>query len=174
MEPRVRPRRPSSMRTFRRDLTIRACAVVALSAVLSSGCGLPSDEADEAGATWDLTKDQTPDSDTTAFTVEVTRLGCNSGQTGTVNDPGIEMTDTQVVITFTVSPGEQWRGFRLWRSGGQPRGPGSADCQGNNAVSYDVELPEALSERELVDGGCASTEATGTAPCQPSGVRYTP
>lgn len=143
------------MRTFRRDLAIRSCALVALSAVLASGCSLFNDE---AAATWDFTKGQTPDSDTTAFTVEVTRLGCNSGETGTVNDPDIEMTDTQVVITFTVSPGE----------------PRSADCQGNNAVSYDVELPEALGERELVDGGCASTEATSTAPCQRSGVRYTP
>ena len=155
MEPRVRPRRPSHMQAFRRDLAIRACAIVALSAVLSSGCSLFNDE---AVSTWDLTKDQAPDSDTTAFTVDVTRLGCNSGETGSVNDPDIEMTDTQVVITFTVSPGE----------------PSSADCQGNNAVSYDVELPEALGERELVDGGCASTEATSTAPCQPSGVRYTP
>ena len=129
--------------------------MVALPAVLSSGCSLFNDE---AVATWDLTKDQTPGSDTTAFTVDVTRLGCNSGETGTVNDPDIEMTDTQVVITFTVSPGD----------------PSSADCQGNNAVSYDVELPDALGERELVDGGCASTEATSTAPCQPSGVRYTP
>lgn len=129
--------------------------MVALSAVLSSGCSLFNDE---AVATWDLTKDQVPDSDTTAFTVEVTRLGCNSGETGTVNDPDIEVSDTQVVITFTVSPGE----------------PGSADCQGNNAVSYHVELPEALGERELVDGGCDLAEASSTAPCEPSSVRYTP
>ena len=129
--------------------------MVAMSAVLASGC---SSFNDEAVATWDLTQETTTDSATTAFTVAVTRLGCNSGQTGTTNDPDIEMTDTQVVITFTVSPGE----------------PSSADCQGNNAVSYDVELPEALGERELVDGGCASTEATSTAPCQPSDVRYTP
>jgi hypothetical protein len=129
--------------------------MAALAAVLFSGCGLFNDE---AVATWDLTEDQTPDADTTTFTVDVTRLGCNSGETGTVNDPNIEMSDTQVVITFTASPGE----------------PNTADCQGNNAVSYDVELPEALGERELVDGGCASTEARGTAPCQPNGVRYTP
>lgn len=155
MESRVRPRRPSPIRTFRRGLAIRACAMVALPAVLSTSCSLLSDE---AVATWDLTKGQAPDSDTTEVTVEVTRLGCNSGETGTVNDPDIEMTDTQVVITFTVSPGE----------------PRSANCQGNNAVSYDVELPEALGERELVDGGCVSTEATDTAPCRPSGVRYSP
>ena len=134
---------------------VQLFAMVALSAVLSSGC---SSFNDEAVATWDLTRDQTPDSATTAFAVAVTRLGCNSGEAGTANDPDIEMTETQVVITFTVSPGE----------------PSAADCEGNNAVSYDVELPEALGERELVDGGCASTEATSTAPCQPSGVRYTP
>ena len=134
---------------------MRACAMVAVSVVLSSGCSLFNDEAE---ATWDLSKGQAPDSDTTAFTVEVTRLGCNSGETGTVNDPDIKMTDTQVVITFTVSPGE----------------PGSADCQGNNAVSYDVALPEALGERELVDGGCDSTEASSTTSCEPSSVRYTP
>ena len=143
------------MRTLRRDLAIRTSAIIALSAALSSGC---SPSHDQAEAIWDLTKDQTLVSDTTAFAVEVTRLGCNNGETGTVNDPDIEMTDTQVVITFTVSPGE----------------PSSADCQGNNAVSYDVELPEALGERELVDGGCVSSEAASTESCHPSGVRYIP
>jgi hypothetical protein len=77
--------------------------MVAFSAALSSGCSLFNDA---AAATWDLAKDQTLDSATTAFAVDVTRLGCNSGETGTVNDPDIEVTDTQVVITFTVSPGE--------------------------------------------------------------------
>ncbi len=129
--------------------------MLAFSAVLGSGCSLFNDD---AVATWDLANDQSPDSATTAVTVDVTRLGCNSGETGTVNDPDIEMTDTQVVITFTVSPGE----------------PSAANCQGNNPVSYDVELPEALGERFLVDGACDLTEATSTAPCQPSGVRYTP
>lgn len=154
------------MRTFRRGLVIRSCAMVALSAVLCGGCSLFNDEAkatsdltnDKAIATWDLTKDQTADSDTTAFAVDVTRLGCNNGETGTVNDPDIEMTDTQVVITFTVSPSE----------------PGAANCLGNDAVSYGVELPEALGERELVDGGCDATEAASTSTCQPSGVRYSP
>ena len=44
----------------------------------------------------------------------------------------------------------------------------------NDQVATEVELPGAIGDRELVDGECASTEATGTEPCRPSGVRYTP
>ena len=143
------------MRMSRRALFSRCCVMVSLSAVLCGGCRLFNDE---AVATWELTEGQVFGADSTAFTVDVTRLGCNSGETGTVNGPDIEMTDTQVVITFTVSPGE----------------PGAATCQGNKAVSYGVELPEKIGERELIDGGCAATEAASTATCQRSGVRYKP
>jgi len=58
----------------------------------------------DAAATWDLAPNQTLDADTTSFTALVTRLGCNSGVTGDVNDPDIELTDAEVVLTFTVSP----------------------------------------------------------------------
>lgn len=143
------------MRTFKRGMAMQVCSIVVVTAVLASGCSLFNDE---AAATWDLAPDQTLDANTTTFTALVGRLGCNGGVTGEVNDPAIELTDDQVVITFSVSPGE----------------PYSATCQGNDQVATEVELPGAIGDLELVDGECASTEATSTEPCQPSGVRYTP
>jgi hypothetical protein len=126
-----------------------------LVAVLASGCGAFNGDAE---ATWDVAPGQVLDVDTTTFTALVTRLGCNSGVTGDANEPTIEVTDAQVVITFTVSPGE----------------PSSATCPGNDPVSYEVELPEALRSRELIDGACESSEAKGTEPCHPDNMRYTP
>ena len=155
VEPRRLLRRPTHMHALKPTPATQALAAAILTAALASGCGVFNDE---AAATWDLAPDQTLDVDTTTFTALVTRLGCNSGVTGDVNEPDIEAADGEVVITFTVSPGE----------------PSSATCQGNNQVAYEVQLPEALADRKLVDGECASTKANSTEPCQPNGVRYTP
>lgn len=124
-------------------------------AVGLGGCALVNNEAD---AIWDLAPDQTLDADATTFTVGVTRVGCNSGETGTVNDPDITIEDDRIVIAFTVSPGE----------------PRSADCQGNPAVPYDVELPEPLGDRELVDPQCEATSISDGDACTDDGIRYTP
>jgi hypothetical protein len=133
---------------------VAICTTVLVTAVLASGCGASNRD---AAATWDLATGQGLNADTTNFTAHVTRLGCNGGVTGGVNAPTIEVRDDEIVITFTVSPGE----------------PSSATCQGNNQVPYEVKLPSALGNRDLVDGGCAG-DAASTAPCQPSGVRFTP
>lgn len=89
------------------------------------------------------------------LTALVTRLDCDSGVTGTVNDPDIELADDEVLLTFTVTPGD----------------PAGGGCQGNDEVACQVQLPEALGDRALVDGACASTRAGDTASCQPGGVR---
>lgn len=149
------------MRVFVPAKARMICSTAIIAAGLASGCSMAKDEGTvggEAAAIWDLAPQQTLDANTTTFTAMVTRLSCNSGVTGEPNDPAIDVTGDQVVITFTVSPGE----------------PSNADCQGNDQVSQEVELPEALGDRELVDGECASNEANDTAPCQPSGVRYRP
>ncbi len=133
----------------------KTLAAVALTTALISGCSLFNRD---AAATWDLAPDQSLDAETTTFTALVTRLDCNSGITGEVNEPEIEFTDSEVVITFTVSP----------------RTRGDGDCQGNDQIRHEVDLPQALGDRALVDGQCAASEADGTEPCRPDGVRYTP
>ena len=112
-----------------------ACSSAVLTAVLTSGCGV-ADRDSTAAATWDLGPGQALDVDSVTFTALVTRDDCNSGVTGDVNDPVIELSDQKVVITFTVSPGEA----------------SEATCQGNDHVPYEVVLPEMLGNRELVDG----------------------
>ena len=91
--------------------------------------------------------------DATSFTAEVTRLDCNSGVTGQVNDPRVE--ESEETITITVSPSKA----------------GAADCQGNDAVAHEVRLSAPLGGRTLVDGACASTEAGETTFCAPDGTR---
>lgn len=114
----------------------------------------------EAAATWALPADETLTAASRTFTVLVTRTGCNNGVSGTPRPPDVELSDDEVVLTFTVSPGE-------------PRG--GADCPGNDGVPYEVRLPEALRDRALIDGACRDgAEAAGTTACRPSGQRFSP
>ena len=96
--------------------------------------------------------------DTTSFTALVRRLGCNSGDTGDVQKPEVNLEDEAVVVTFTVKPVQT-----------------EATCPDNDDVPYEVVLPEPLGDRSLVDGQCVSdTDASGAALCRPDGVRYRP
>ena len=127
-------------------------AVLATALLVACGAG------DRAVATWDLAPTQVLDSDVTQLTMLVTRLGCNNGATGTVNQPEIRITDDEVVLTFTVSPGP----------------PEAATCPGNDAVAYVVELPESLGARALMDGACRAAEIVDALPCSRGGDRRTP
>lgn len=148
--------RPTDMHPLR-----QAAAALCLlaTAALSGGCGLVvADPSGESPATWDLAPDQALTAQSTTFTALVARAECNSGVTGEANAPDIEVTNDQLVITFTVSPGSP---------------PLGADCQGVDKVPYEVTLPEAIGDRSLVDGECASSDLAGTDMCSPNGVRYT-
>lgn len=107
-------------------------------------------ESDRATAVWELAPQQQLDATSTEIAVLVTRLGCNSGVTGTVNEPTVELTETEAVITFTVSPGP----------------PEAANCQGNDQVPYVLTVPRGLDDLTLIDGACASTEARTTVYCE--------
>lgn len=149
VEPSLVLSRQSSMRLV--------CSLVVAAVAISSGCGaLPGSS---AAAVWTVAPGERIDAGATEFTVLVNRLGCNSGVTGEVQEPDVRLGDDEVVLTFTVTPGE----------------PSAATCQGNNRVRYDVTLPEPVGNRRLVDGQCGPEgEARGTTFCRPSGVRHQP
>lgn len=107
-------------------------------------------------ATWSLAPDELLDPKTTFLVVEVTRLGCASGITGTVLDPRIQY-ETQVLLRTDV----------------EKIGPGAQDCQGNDAVPVEIHLDQPLGVRELVDAACLQGEAVGTAACTEA-VRWAP
>ena len=95
----------------------------------------------------------------TTCQVLVTRVGCNGGVTGEVQEPEVELKSNRVIDTFVVSPGE----------------PGSADCQGNPEVPFLPTLPEPLANRALVDGQCLTNdEVANTSFCADGGLRYEP
>lgn len=99
------------------------------------------------------------ESSTTTFAVLVSRLGCNNGTTGRVQTPEIVSNESEVVITFTVAA----------------KGPGAANCQGNQEVAYKIDLGEPLLERALIDGQCLpGGEAVTTSFCVPDSARYEP
>ena len=108
-------------------------------------------------ATWAPAPDELLDPKTTSFVVEVTRLGCASGVTGTVLEPQIQYDETQVLLRTDV----------------EKIGPGAYDCQGNDAVALEIHLDEPLGVRELVDAACLQGEAVGTVACTEA-VRWAP
>lgn len=135
----------------------RAWWAVAIGATVATGCGvLPGSS---AAAVWTVAPGERVEARTSEVTVVVTRVGCNGGITGEVQEPEVGLGDDEVVLTFSVTPGE----------------PSGADCQANDAVPYDLVLPEPLGERSLVDGQCRPEgEASGTSFCRGGGVRHRP
>ncbi len=109
-------------------------------------------------ATWVVDPDEQMTSETTGFAAVVSRVGCSSGVQGKPDAPEIEYTETEVRITFRISP-------RI----------DNGTCQGTPGVPYDVELGEPLGDRSLVDGEChPGSTAWATAFCLEEGVRYAP
>lgn len=167
LEPNKPPDRPSGVK--RRPSPTHAVAATAVTLLLTA-CGpdvqseifldegAPPGVSPSAGAaaTWDLKPGQPLKPSMTSLSVLVTRVGCNNGVTGEVNEPRITTTASEVVVTFTVTP-EQ---------------PGAANCLGNNPKPYTVALPEPLGERALVDGACLQGgEGSGMSSCPAGGVR---
>lgn len=134
-----------------------ATFVVALLATLSAACG--AGPGATASAVWTVAPGQNLDSQTTQIDVLVSRVGCNSGVTGRVVEPEIQLQDDRVIVAFGVQPSEA----------------AAANCQGNPEVPYVLTLPEPLGSRQLVDGQCLNDEDTArTVHCERAGVRYDP
>ena len=130
---------------------------VAVGGMLLGGCGALS--GDTAAAFWTLAPGQGVGPASRQLQVLVTRVGCNSGVTGEVQEPEVELKSNRVIVTFVVTPGE----------------PGSADCQGNPEVPFLPTLPEPLANRALVDGQCLTNdEVANTSFCADGGLRYEP
>ncbi|RIQ18887.1 hypothetical protein [Jiangella rhizosphaerae] len=135
---------------------------VMLSACADSGPGdAPSQvpAVDGAPAVWQLQPDQRLTAASTGFTALVSRLACNSGVTGDVVEPDIEIGEAEIVVTFRVEPDD----------------PGAADCQGNDWVPYEVSVNEPIGDRALIDGQCRpGGAAEQTVFCDPGPSRWTP
>lgn len=111
----------------------------------------------EAGdpATWIVDVARPPSPTSSSFTALVSRLGCNGGVTGTVLRPGVVITETEVVVTFTVEAD-----------------PDGGFCPSNEQVPYVVDLGQPLGARALVDGVCLDGEASTTTFCREGSRRF--
>ena len=78
-----------------------------------------------------------PGPDDTIVPTKVLEEACASGASGLdrLDPPTVDLTDTTIVVTLAIK-----------------RRPGAQDCQGNAPFSFDLELPEALGNRTLLDG----------------------
>ena len=122
----------------------------------------PSTNPAQAGAdaaVWSASPEAAPSTTAESFIAQVTRLGCNDGITGQLNAPDVQLSQTRIVVTFTVE-----------------RAPdGGHTCPGNAQVRYTVNIGEPIGNRQLIDGACVSEgEAKTTSFCTDAGVRWNP
>ncbi|MCC6498400.1 MAG: hypothetical protein IT193_19300 [Propionibacteriaceae bacterium] len=109
-------------------------------------------------ATWTLAEPDRVNPASTSFTMDVTRLGCAGGKTGTVLEPTFSISDTQIIIRANV----------------KPAATGGARCPGNNSVPVTLTLDEPIGNRDLLDASCLEGDAVSTLPCAGGSVRWTP
>jgi hypothetical protein len=134
--------------------TARPSTAPATTANASATAGVSGDP-----ATWRLMFGQDPQKSSTKFTALVTRLACNGGVTGQVLAPTIAKSESQIVVTFTVAAQE----------------PGAKPCNGNDEVSFEVDLGEPIQDRPIIDGQCLPAKK-GKTPfyCSPDPIRFRP
>lgn len=115
--------------------------------------------ANSDSAVWRFAPDQSLQPSSTMFTALVSRVDCNSGVTGHVLAPEIHLSESRVVVTFSVAPSP----------------PGGGRCQSNDQVPYQVQLSEPLEGRPLVDGRCLNdAEGEYASFCSPDATRFRP
>jgi len=123
---------------------------------VAAGWAVRSSAPSSDPAVWQVAPGEKLSAESTSFTAQVYRVGCNSGVDGDPDPPVVELRDNEIVITFEVQPHS---------SGG--------DCQGTMGVPYDVALGEPLGNRTLVDGECREGgNASSTSFCAKDGVRF--
>lgn len=150
-----------------RDLThSRSLAAVALAfASLAVAFGSPMAVAQSAGPTavpaaWRINEAAPPTPDSATFVALVTRLACNSGETGQPQPPIVTVESDRIVVTFSVTP--------------LPTGEAQT-CPSNNWVPFTVNLDQTIGQRQLVDGACLDGGAAiNTAFCEDGGLRWSP
>jgi len=88
----------------RSELPLVAGALLLALAACGDDGGAPPAEDTSAGETavWHLASDKNLVPSSTSFVALVSRLECSSGVTGTVLPPEIEMTTSEIVVTFSV------------------------------------------------------------------------
>lgn len=122
----------------------------------------PSTNPAQAGAdaaVWIASPEPGPSTTAQSFIAQVTRLGCNDGITGQVNAPDVQVSQTRIVVTFTVERATD----------------GGHRCPDNAQVRYTVNIGEPIGNRQLIDGACVSEgEAKTTSFCTDAGVRWNP
>ena len=115
--------------------------------------------ADADVAVWNASPEAAPSTTAQSFIAQVTRLGCNDGITGNVNAPNVQLSQTRIVITFSVERATA----------------GAHTCPGNAQVRYTVNIGEPIGNRQLIDGACVSEgKAKTTSFCSDAGVRWNP
>lgn len=105
---------------------------------------------------WELSDIDAVAAQSTSVELDVVRLECSGGETGTVLEPDVVYEASRIVIRTDVEPLPE----------------GNYDCRGNDSVPVTVELSEPVGERELVDAACLQGRAVETIFCDDRGVRW--
>ncbi len=94
----------------------------------------------------------------TRLELEVTRVECSGGKTGTILQPEVSLGPSDIVI----------------RAAAKPLGGGSQNCPGNDSVTVTITLPEPVGDRPLIDAACLEGSAVRTSFCAEGPARWKP
>ena len=109
-------------------------------------------------ATWVLAKPKSVSRASISLELEVTRVECSGGKTGTILQPVVSMGPEDIVI----------------RADAQPLTGGSHSCQGNDSVTVTITLPEPVGDRPLMDAVCLEGRTVRTSYCADGAARWKP
>lgn len=111
-----------------------------------------------AVANWELIDPESVGPGSVKLVLGVSRLGCSNGKTGELLEPVVSVGVDEIVI----------------RTDAEPLGEGPFRCPGNDMVEVELDLPEPVGDRLLVDAACLEGEGAGTGMCANGAVRWRP
>ncbi len=109
-------------------------------------------------AAWDLRTPQKVTPDSTSLDVDVYRLECSGGTTGTVEEPNVTYEPERILIRGLLSDLPD----------------GSYTCLGVSPAPATIELSEPVGNRTIMDASCLEEDNTDLTGCEDQGIRWRP
>ncbi|MGP5070905.1 hypothetical protein ACTXOR_00725 [Arthrobacter rhombi] len=136
---------------------VRMAAAFLAATLLLAGCSAPAPSGSVTAA-WDLRTPQKVTPDSTSLDVDVYRLECSGGTTGTVERPHVAYEPERILVHGLLSDLPD----------------GNSTCLGVSPAPTTINLSEPVGHRAIVDASCLEEDNTDLTGCEDQGIRWRP